>query len=409
MKKAFSSDTAFKIYSVLIAILLWVFVVYNQNPESTKVISGISVSYTNAAELEKSNLVILKNEQEPSVDVSVKGRRLSIGKLDASNVSAYAAIPEIRVGEYEAAIDVRLPINDVSIVDKKPYTVKIVVENLKKISVPVEIKYTGNPKDASSSVQASVSPQEISLWGPESVINNVAGAVVSLDVSDAIDGENKVQKYKILSKDGKDITNNININSDTDVVSIMPSVYTTKEIPIEADYSGTIPNGYTISGVEILPAQIRLGSKDDSVERTEKIYTMPIDISNLTRSSKIHTKLVIPESLINIFSVTDVEVSITVEQSVSQTVLIENITFENAENGKLYSANSLPLSVTVSGAQSRLDNFVPNASVDVASLTDGTHTLPLKLTLPEGISLAEGYSVSVTVTDKNAPSSSPES
>lgn len=409
MKKAFSSDTAFKIYSVLIAILLWVFVVYNQNPESTKVISGISVSYTNAAELEKSNLVILKDEQEPSVDVSVKGRRLSIGKLDASNVSAYAAIPEIRVGEYEAAIDVRLPINDVSIVDKKPYTVKIVVENLKKISVPVEIKYTGNPKDASSSVQASVSPQEISLWGPESVINNVAGAVVSLDVSDAVDGENKVQKYKLLSKDGKDITNNININSDTDVVSIMPSVYTTKEIPIEADYSGTIPNGYTISGVEILPAQIRLGSKDDSVERTEKIYTMPIDISNLTRSSKIHTKLVIPESLINIFSVTDVEVSITVEQSVSQTVLIENITFENAENGKLYSANSLPLSVTVSGAQSRLDNFVPNASVDVASLTDGTHTLPLKLTLPEGISLAEGYSVSVTVTDKNAPSSSPES
>ena len=29
MKKAFSSDTAFRIYSVLIAILLWAFVVYN--------------------------------------------------------------------------------------------------------------------------------------------------------------------------------------------------------------------------------------------------------------------------------------------------------------------------------------------------------------------------------------------
>ena len=39
MKKAFASDTAFRIYSVLIAILLWAFVVYNQNPESTKVIS----------------------------------------------------------------------------------------------------------------------------------------------------------------------------------------------------------------------------------------------------------------------------------------------------------------------------------------------------------------------------------
>lgn len=73
MKKAFSSDTAFRIYSVLIAILLWAFVVYNQNPESTKTVTGITVSYANEAELESQGLVILKSEREPD------GRRYGAG------------------------------------------------------------------------------------------------------------------------------------------------------------------------------------------------------------------------------------------------------------------------------------------------------------------------------------------
>lgn len=402
MKKAFLSDTAFKIYSVLIAILLWVFVVYNQNPESTKTVSGIGISYTNISELEAANLVVLKGNSSPSVDVSIKGRRLSLGKLDSENISAYATIPEMRPGEYEAAINVQLPINDVSIIDKKPYTLKITVENLKKISVPVEIKYTGNPKNPETSVQASVSPQEISLSGPESVINSVAGAVVSLDVSDVTDGENTVRKYKLLSKDGNDITDNVNISADTDSVSVMPSVYATKEIPIEPRYSGTIPEGYTISAAEALPAQIRLGSKDAAVENIQKIYTAPIDISNLTQSGKVYTKLVIPDGLVNIFSVTDAEVDITVEPSSSKTVSVETVTFENGADSKTYSAAGLPLYVTLTGAQSVLTDASVSASVDVSSLSDGTHTLPLKLNLPDGVHAAAGYSVAVTVTDKNA-------
>ena len=100
MKKAFSSDTAFRIYSVLIAILLWAFVVYNQNPESTKTVTGITVSYANEAELESQGLVILKSEREPTVDVTVRGRRLSIGRVDSGNVSATVTVPELRAGEY---------------------------------------------------------------------------------------------------------------------------------------------------------------------------------------------------------------------------------------------------------------------------------------------------------------------
>ena len=153
---------------------------------------------SNAAELERAGLIIKREQREPTVAITVEGRRLSIGKIEPENVSASVTVPRIYEGTYDVSIETRLPISDVSIVDKKPYTVKVVVEKLKRINVPVEIKYTGSPKDENTSVQAQAIPQQVEVWGPESVMDNVLNAVVTFDVSDVIEGQTSELKYKIM-------------------------------------------------------------------------------------------------------------------------------------------------------------------------------------------------------------------
>ncbi len=402
MKKLLTSDNAFKIYSILIAIFLWVFVVYNQNPESTKLISGVQISYSNASTLENAGLVILKSDRSPTVDVSAKGRRLSLGKLDSSNISATVTVPEIRTGVYDVNVDVRLPINDVSIVDKNPYTIKVTVENMKKINVPVEIKYTGNAKDAHSAVQASVSPQTISVWGPESVINTVLGAQVELNIAEVSDGVAKTAPYRLIATDGSDITNNVNINTNTDYVTLTPSVYQTTDIPIQARYYGTPADGYTISDIEVLPARIKLAATDGSPVDTEVIYTEAIDVSGISEDTKISAKLVIPENLINVLSVTEVELIVDVEHNITRSFKIENINFENAQNGKQYNSEGLPIEITLRGPESAFASYIPRASVDVGSLDAGEHTLRLKLELPEALIASSDYSINVVVTDTSS-------
>lgn len=402
MKKFLSSDTAFKIYSVLIAIFLWVFVVYNQNPESTKVISGIHISYTNISALEDAGLVILKDDRAPTIDVSAKGRRLSLGKLDSGNITASVTVPELHVGEYDVSIDVRLPINDVSIVDKNPYTTKVVVENLKKVNIPLEIKYTGSTKDAAYAVRAEVSPQIITIRGPESVINAVSGAHVELNVADAVNAEAKKVPYRLISTDGRDITDNVNITADTDVVTLTPSVYAATEIPIKAQYTGTPAISHTISSIEATPSTIRLASKDGSPVSIDAIYTEPVDVSGISANKKLSAKLVIPDALINVLSVTEVELAINVEHTITRSFSIQNISFENAENGKQYYAEGLPLEITLCGAESAFASYIPKASVDVSSLNAGTHSLPLSLDLPDALAADNVYTIAVNVTDTAA-------
>lgn len=410
MKKAFASDTAFKIYSVLIAILLWAFVVYNQNPESTKIVSGIKISYTNAAELESQGLVILKNDWEPTLDITIKGRRLSIGRVDSSNVSASVTVPEMRAGEYDVSINAALQFGDVSIIDQKPYRTKVVVEPLKSIEVPVEVKYSGNPKEAATSVQADVSPQTIAVSGPASVVDRVQSAVVTLDVSDAADGENIVQKYKLTAKDGSDLTGNVNLRVSTDAVAIVPAVYHIKDVAVEAQFSGTLPAEYAISSHIVSPVSVRLGSKDDAVQRIDKVLTEPVDVSALTGNGTVRAKLIIPEGITNIYSVTEVEIAVEIEQTVTKTVSVENVTFQNAESAKQYAASGLPVSVTFRGPKSTLDTFAPSAQVDVTGVAEGTHTLPLRFELPEGVSLIGEAFVQVSVgasSGQTSPAPSP--
>jgi YbbR domain-containing protein len=409
MKKAFASDTAFKIYSVLIAILLWAFVVYNQNPESTKIVSGIKISYTNAAELESQGLVILKNDWEPTLDITIKGRRLSIGRVDSSNVSASVTVPEMRAGEYDVSINAALQFGDVSIIDQKPYRTKVVVEPLKSIEVPVEVKYSGNPKEAATSVQADVSPRAIAVSGPASVVDRVQSAAVTLDVSDAADGENIVQKYKLTAKDGSDLTGNVNLRVSTDAVAIVPAVYHIKDVAVEAQFSGTLPEGHAISSHIVSPVSVRLGSKDDAVQRIDKVLTEPVDVSALTGNGTVRAKLIIPEGITNIYSVTEVEIAVEVEQTVTKTVSIENVTFQNAESAKQYAASGLPVSMTFRGPKSTLDTFAPSARVDVAGVAEGTHTLPLRFELPEGVSLIGEALVQVTVGASSGQTSPPPS
>ncbi len=402
MKKIFASDNAFKVYSVFIAILLWVFVVYNQNPQSTKNIDGIGITYTNIAELESAGLTIRKDGRGPAISVSVKGRRLSISKIDASNVSASVTIPNIREGEYEVAVETKLPLTDVSIVDKKPYTIKVVVEKIKRISMPVEVKYTGNPKNEQTHIEAEAMPQQISMWGPQSVIDTIASVTATFDVSTAVEGNSANTKCKIISKDGKDITNDTNINLDAETIALVPTVYKTKDVPIEVRYVGEMPHDYAISAVEITPAVLRIGSKDNLIDTIEKIITEPINISELNKNEKFSVNLIIPDNVANVFSVTGVQVSISVAGRVSKTIDIENISFLNGDSTKKYEAKNLPVSVTISGAKNLLDSVSSGAYVDVSGLHNGTYTLPLVFDLPYDVSLLGYYSVNVTVSDKES-------
>lgn len=403
MKKYFASDTAYKIYSIIIAVLLWAFVVYNQNPESTKSINSIPIYYTNLEALEKEGFVVLQ-QKEPTVDIRIKGRRLSIGKVDRQTVSASAEIPELRAGTYDIGIDVRLPLSDVSVTDKNPYVIRTVVEKILTKELPVDIKYTGTAKDPFTSVQAVTTPEKVTLWGPESVISSIASLEASIDLGTITDGGTTSLKFRILDQQGGDVTNDANIRKSTDTVSVTSSIYRIKDVKVVPEYTGALPEGYALKNFSAVPQTVRLGSKDLSVDALTEVRTTPIDLSGITRDTKLTTTLAVPDGITNLSDTLEIEVTLQIETVETKTVSIQNVSVHNAASGMLYSVRGLPVEVRISGASSLMDSPTVTASVDVAGYAEGSHQLPLILEMKEGISTVGETYVTVEIT---ASSSSP--
>lgn len=402
MKKAFTSNKAFMIYSVLIAILLWTFVVYNQNPDSTKPIRGITVYYTNADALSREGLVIIQ-EKSPTIDITVKGRRLSIAKLDKENVIASLTIPELSPGVYDISADVRLPIGDVSAVDIKPLTTRVIVEKIKTVELPITIDAKGNLIGASTEIKTSTIPEKISLSGPESVINRISSLQVALNLENLGDETQLHQKYRILDQNGEDMTSNPNIQKPIDSVSILTAVYNTKSMSITPDFATSkLPAGYVISKQTLSPGLISIGSIDRSVDSINEIKTAPINLSNITQSTKITSSIIMPPGIINMFDFTSVEVSLTVERLEEKILSITNIDIIGIQDHLDYQQDphAPVLSVHITGAKSLVDNAIPTAQANVSNLGIGTHVVPVSIKTPEGISVSGEHHITVIITQK---------
>ncbi|HHV39164.1 MAG TPA: hypothetical protein GXX70_06720, partial [Tepidimicrobium sp.] len=74
MSKEKKNNLTMKIFALIMAIVLWSYVMSEENPSITEEFKNIEVTLTNVATLERQNLVVLE-PSEPTVNVKVSGKR----------------------------------------------------------------------------------------------------------------------------------------------------------------------------------------------------------------------------------------------------------------------------------------------------------------------------------------------
>lgn len=394
MKKHLTSDTAMKVYSVLIAFLLWGFVVYNQNPPQSKAVHAINVFYTNLDALEQVGLTVV---QDPNLraSVTVRGKRLSVAKVDSTNVIASVTVPEIKAGTYTVPIDIKLPISDVSLADKRPYTVKLVVEPLETKTFPITV--TVNGEDDKHTFQTTASADTLTLSGARSVLNSVASVRAVVNKSDA--GKTVNAALILTDVNGRDITDNLNLKKSVSNISVTVYSLTSTLTPVEAVLEGSCAEGFAVTKITCEPASVLLGAKQETLAPIAVLKTEPVSIQDGAEALRTKAKLEVPDGYTLLGDTDTVTVTVEIEAVTDKSVTIGagDITLTNADAKKTYTLDAPTYTFTVHGAQSLLAQDIHiEASADVSGLADGTHTVSVRLTLPEGIA-ADAPEVHVTV------------
>lgn len=287
MKKLLTSDTAWKIYSILIAVLLWCAVMFTQNPDRTRWLRSVPVRITNLEALEESGQY-LKDELPLTVDVKITGKLLYVIKAEAVSVNGEID-PETNTCRLTPAA-----------------SSGIMVQDMKK-EIPVELEKKGTAaqvlqaefseeitEEERKLVEARFETEKVKIVGPQSKILQIAGAYVRIEKADIEEGSLGKLMYKdLVIKDAEGRIMDISTNRfrpEANQVGVTLLRLEKQELPVKVVLSGAPEEGYKVASAQSEPATVFVVAKSGAEEKIESIRTEAVDVEGL-KSDKRKTKI----------------------------------------------------------------------------------------------------------------------
>ena len=138
----------------------------------------------------------------------------------------------------------------------------------------------------------------------------------------------------------------------------------------------------------------------------QTVNTEVLDLSDITSSIDKKLNLVLPEGVHVVDSKDTVDVSVAVDRDKQKTIYITSFTFDNLPDGLNAEVIDDKVGVLLSGDNALLNEISEKnlvGSLDLSGLTEGTHSVAIKIStqgLPDGVKIqsVSKNSVSVKIT-----------
>ena len=175
-KRIFTKNWELKLVSLLLAMILWVTLIGEEKTKAEKTLT-VNLEVHNRPEQ------MLLVERPPStVDVTIRASRRLLPEITALNVHVALDLADATVAQTDYALNrnmVSIPPQAV-VKEISPSMVTLKLENRKDITIPIEVESHGELPEGVKLVNIECIPAEISIYGPESKINDRLKARTSL-------------------------------------------------------------------------------------------------------------------------------------------------------------------------------------------------------------------------------------
>jgi hypothetical protein len=140
------------------------------------------------------------------------------------------------------------------------------------------------------------SEARVTLSGSERAfyLLNPAGLIISLDLSNVREGTNRIA---ISEEDLKRPSNLAVYRIEPDTLILQAYPVETVSLPVEAQVVGEVPKRFRLLGIRLSPSVVRAQVRQSAVQEIKKVLTEPIHLSEVTQTTLLRAKLILPESL----------------------------------------------------------------------------------------------------------------
>lgn len=401
MERLLRHPTWLKIFSVALALLLWVMVIRQYTSEDTRFLE-VPLQVINHPAFE---LVEGPRDRERMVTVRIDGKNLLVSRLKPDQIKAVADYSKITEPGRTQDVEIQVtgPANLKLSYSATPRTVTVQVVKIEEKLVSVVVVPESSVKvqdDREWLWTAKPAVPQITLSGSSVLLAAVRGARVIMDPADLVPGAEKVTK-KVVPTDAEGKPVDLKAKT-VDVLLTWTEQPPGKTFTVKPTLVGKPAAGMDVSSITVEPdaLQVRAAVLGGKLPEQAVIETEPIDVSGKNKSFTVTAKLIPPQGT----TITTNTVTVTVNlREVVEDRLIKGLPL--TVRGKASNANVTAavtdVQVRVRGLYSLvspLDAGKVTAYVDVEGLASGKHVLPVKVEVPTEITVLESDPATVEVT-----------
>lgn len=381
--------------SIVIAVGLWLYVITAVSPGSTDTYYNIPVVMEGETVLNERGLMIT-GVSSNTVSVRLSGNRTDLSRVNSGNITVKLDLSKI----YEPGSQIPMaytptfpgdvPSNAFVIESKYPGNIQVsVARRVTKEDVPVQVKWIGSAPEGFMSDRENrvLDFPNITVSGPDYVVNEIAMAVIEVDLSEQRESISQSYHYTLCDAEGNPVDAEL-VTTNVEEVRLDVKIQRVKDVKLV--YTLVEGAGATAKNARINMSAdtIRVSGSEAALDNLgDSITVGTVNLAEINKSSSLTYEVVLPEGVTNLSGVTEVTVDIQLIGLATKEFTIEKVKSINVPEGMEAELFTEKMTVVVRGPSALIQKLTEKditVSVDFTDAEAGASTFKATVTFAEG-------------------------
>ena len=287
IKRSLTANIGLKAAACVLSFFLWLVIVNVDDPNTTKTFTA-SVNVVNEETLLEQGKYYTVPDGNYTISFRVTAKRSIIEKLSNSDFTATADMNYLDVNQSRVPIEITANTYASSItLSAKAYYLTVEVGDIQSNTFVIQGNTKGKPASGCTVKSVQVTPNVISVSGPDSIVSTIEKVKAVADVTGFNGDISETVVPTFYDAAGNEIdTTQLNLSVASVTVSV--DMASTKTVPLVVETTGSVANGYEVKSITYNPNSISImGESTDTAGVNNIIIPVGVvDISNLSETAE---------------------------------------------------------------------------------------------------------------------------